>query len=150
MKHLALVEVGYSSVPFGRPAGLAHPWFSDDAEDDVDMWATAEESREDVVAGYRRAWAQADVVITDLPVDAGGRAPWWGPDGGTAVTLHRVLVHVIGDTHRQAGHADIVRELVDGSVGNQSAGEDAPERDEAWGQGYRGPVERAARSAAGA
>jgi uncharacterized damage-inducible protein DinB len=149
VKHLALVEVGYFSVPFGRPVGLAHPWFSDDVEDNVDMWATAEESREEVVAGYRRAWAQADATIAELPVDAPGRVPWWGPDGGAEVTLHRVLVHVISETHRHAGHADIVRELVDGSVGNQWVGDNLPERDDQWWQEYRDRLEAAARKAAG-
>ena len=148
VKHLALVEVGYVSVPFGRPVGRAHPWFSDDAEDNVGMWATAEESREDVLAGYRRAWAHVDATIAELPLDTVGRVPWWGPDGGAEVTLHRVLVHVIGETHRHAGHADIVRELVDGSVGNQSVGDDVPDRDEGWWRSYRERVQRAAEAAA--
>jgi Protein of unknown function (DUF664) len=149
VKHLALVEVGYFSVPFGRPVGLAHPWFSDDAEDNVDMWATGDESREEIVAGYRRAWAQVDATIAELPIDAAGRVPWWGPDGGAEVTLHRVLVHVIGETHRHAGHADIVRELIDGSVGNQWVGDNLPERDQDWWREYRARVETAAREASG-
>jgi hypothetical protein len=144
VKHLALVEVGYFSVPFGRPVGLAHPWFSDDTQDNDDMWATAEESREGVVAGYRRAWAQVDATIAELPIDAPGRVPWWGPDGGAEVTLHRVLVHVIGETHRHAGHADIVRELIDGSVGNQWVGDNLPDRDEAWWREYRDRLQRVA------
>jgi uncharacterized damage-inducible protein DinB len=144
VKHLALVEVGYFSVPFGRPVGLAHPWFSDDAEDNVDMWATAEESREDIVAGYRRAWTQAGATIDELPLDAVGRVPWWGPDGGAEVSLHRVLVHVIAETHRHAGHADIVRELIDGSVGNQGVGDNLPDRDEGWWRDYRQRLERIA------
>ena len=149
VKHLALVEVGYFSVPFGRPVGLAHPWFSDDAEDNVDMWATADESREDVLAGYRRAWAKTDAAVVELPLDAVGRVSWWGPGGGAEVTLHRVLVHVIGETHRHAGHADIVRELIDGSVGNQAVGDNLPDRDEAWWQAYRDRLEQAAREAGG-
>ena len=147
VKHLALVEVGYFSVPFGRPVGLAHPWFTEGAEDNVDMWATAEESREDVVAGYRRAWAQVDATVQELPLDTMGRVPWWGPDGGAEVTLHRVLVHVIGETHRHAGHADIVRELVDGSVGNQWVGDNLPDRDEAWWRAYRDRLQRVAEGA---
>src|ERR1700710_809307 len=80
VKHLALVEVGYFSVPFGRPVGLSHPWVS--------------EGREDAAAGSRGAWAQADAAIGELPIDAVGRVPWWGPAGGREVTLHRVVVHV--------------------------------------------------------
>ena len=66
------------------------------------------------------------------------------------MTLHRVLVHVIGETHRHAGHADIVRELIDGSVGNQWVGDNLPERDQAWWAAYRERLERTAREAAGA
>ncbi|MCZ2860969.1 DinB family protein [Blastococcus sp. VKM Ac-2987] len=148
VKHLALVEVGYFSVPFGRPVGLDHPWFADDAEDNADMWATAREPRDDVVAGYRRAWAQTDAAVAELPLDTVGRVPWWG-QGGEEVTLHRVLVHVIGETHRHAGHADIVRELVDGSVGNQWVGDNLPERDDRWWRAYRDRLEQTARAAAG-
>jgi uncharacterized damage-inducible protein DinB len=147
VKHLALVEVGYFTVPFGRPVGLAHPWFSDDTEDNVDMWATAQESRAEVVAGYRRAWAQVDATVQELAIDAVGRVPWWGPDGGAEVTLHRVLVHVIGETHRHAGHADIVRELIDGSVGNQWVGDNLPERDAVWWREYRERLESVASEA---
>jgi uncharacterized damage-inducible protein DinB len=150
VKHLALVEVGYFSVPFGRPGGQAHPWFSDEVEEDnVDMWARADESREDVLAGYRRAWAQTDAAVQELTLDTVGRVPWWGPDGGAEVTLHRVLVLVIGETHRHAGHADIVRELIVGSVGNQAVGDNLPDHDEAWWQAYRDRLEHAAREAGG-
>ncbi|RBY98083.1 hypothetical protein DQ237_00310 [Blastococcus sp. TF02-8] len=149
IKHLALVEVGYTSVPFGRPVGPAHPWFDPEAEDNVDMWARPEESRQQVLDGYRRAWAATDAALAELPVDAVGRVPWWGAEGGTEVTLHRVLVHVIAETHRHAGQIDIVRELIDGSVGNQSVGDDLPEHDEAWWRAYRDRVEDAARQAGG-
>ncbi|TKJ33115.1 DinB family protein [Blastococcus sp. CCUG 61487] len=147
VKHLGLVEIAYFSVPFGRPVGRPHPWFSgDEIEDNVTMWAAATESREDVLAGYRSAWTQVDAVVEELPLDTVGRVPWWG-DGGAQVTLHRVLVHVIGETHRHAGHADIVRELIDGSVGNQGVGDDLPQRDETWWRDYRDRLEAAARQA---
>jgi uncharacterized damage-inducible protein DinB len=149
VKHLAVVERGYFSVPFGRRVGGPHPWFDDEDDPNSDMWATAEETREAVVAGYRGAWAYADEAISELPLDAVGRVPWWG-DGGRDVTLHRVLVHVIAETHRHAGHADIVRELVDGSVGYQSVGDNLPDRDEGWWRDHRDRLERAAQEAEGA
>ncbi len=43
--------------------------------------------------------------------------PWWGDRGD--VTLHRVIVHVLADLERHAGHADILREEIDGEVGLQ-------------------------------
>ena len=33
------------------------------------------------------------------------------------MTLHRIMAHMIAETHRHAGHADIVRELIDGAAG---------------------------------
>jgi hypothetical protein len=111
------------------------------------MWATAQETREDVVERYRRAWRHAEETVGGLALDAVGRVPWWGPEGRD-VTLHRVLVHVIAETHRHAGHADIVRELIDGSAGLRSVGDNLPERDADWWQGYRDRLEREARAAA--
>ncbi|MDT0277073.1 DinB family protein [Blastococcus goldschmidtiae] len=144
LKHLAYVEMGYFGPVFGPPAPEAEAWVAEDTEDNADMWATAEETRADVVALYRRAWAVADATVAELPLDAVGTVPWWSDP---QVSLHRVLVHVIAETHRHAGHADIVRELVDGSVGNQSVGDNLPEHDAAWWQEYRERLETAARAA---
>ena len=116
LKHLAYVEMGYFGVTFGRPVAEAQPWIDDEVELNADMWATAEESREDVLALYRRAWSHADETIGALSLEAAGRVPWWQGDRAE-VTLQLVLVHVIAETHRHAGHADIVRELVDGAAG---------------------------------
>ena len=80
------------------------------------MWATADESREQIVELYRRVWAHADATIAALDLDAIGAWPWW-PRRAREVTLHLILVHIIAETHRHAGHADIVRELIDGAAG---------------------------------
>ena len=85
-----------------------------DAEPNADFWATPDERRDDIVALARHSWAVADATITELPLDAVGRVWWWGDE---PVTLHRILVHVTAETQRHAGHADIVRELVDGAAG---------------------------------
>ena len=69
--------------------------------------------------------------------------PWWGDQG--EVTLHRILVHVIAETNRHAGHADIVRELIDGAIGLQPGNDNLPSSDNAWWQDYRGQLERLAR-----
>jgi uncharacterized damage-inducible protein DinB len=149
LKHLAYVEMGYFGVTFGRPVGEAQPWIDDEVELNADMWATAEESREDVLALYRRAWSHADATIEALPLEATGRVPWWQGDGAD-VTLHLVLVHVIAETHRHAGHADIVRELVDGAAGLRAGTDNLPPgADEDWWQGYRHRLERVAREAGG-
>ncbi len=144
LKHLAYVEMGYFGPVFGRPVPEVEAWMADDGEPNSDMWATPEESRAGVVALYRRAWALTDATVEELPLDAAGRVPWWSrPE----VTLHRVLVHVIAETHRHAGHADIVRELVDGSAGLRAAGDNLPERDEDWWADHRAKLEDVARRA---
>ena len=64
------------------------------------------------------------------------------------MTLHRILVHVISETERHAGHADIVRELIDGAAGLRDGNDNLPSQDQAWWADYRARVEQAAREAA--
>jgi uncharacterized damage-inducible protein DinB len=146
VKHLAGVEAGYFGETFGRPFPEPLPWTAPDAEPNADMWATAEQSQEDVVALYRRACAHADATIDALPLDAPGRVAWWPPDRAE-VTLHGVLVLMIAETQRHAGHADIVRELVDGVAGLREGVDNLPPFDPtAWTQ-YRSRLEDVARQA---
>jgi hypothetical protein len=116
VKHVASVELGYLGDVFGRPSGIALPWFSDDAEPNADMWATPDESRADIVEMYHAAWRNSDATIEALELDAIGVVPWW-PEGRNEITLLRAIVHQTTETHRHAGHADIVRELIDGAAG---------------------------------
>ncbi|MGI9649411.1 MAG: DinB family protein [Acidimicrobiia bacterium] len=142
VKHLASVELGYFGDCFGRPHGEALPWWGGDSETNADMWATADESRDELVGLYERAAKHADATIDELELDSPGGVPWWGPQGD--VTLHRLLIHVATETHRHAGHADIVRELIDGSAGLLPGRENLPEEDQAWWAAYRDKIERAA------
>ncbi|MGH2395291.1 MAG: DinB family protein, partial [Candidatus Limnocylindria bacterium] len=70
VKHVASVELGYFGETFGRQHGEALPWFEDDAEPNADMWASADESREQIVGLYHRAWAHSDATIDALALDA--------------------------------------------------------------------------------
>ena len=146
VKHVAGVELGYFGQTFGRPFDEALPWLADEAEPNADMWATPEESREHIVGLYRRAWTHADATINDLSLDAIGHVPWW-PPARNEVTLHRILVHVITDTQRHAGHADIIREFIDGAAGLRQGNDNLAPGDETWWEEYRGRVQRAADSA---
>ncbi|MPZ28255.1 MAG: DUF664 domain-containing protein [Micromonosporaceae bacterium] len=146
VKHVASVEAGYFGGTFGRPFGEPLPWLDEDAEPNDDMWATAEESREQIVGLYHRVWAHSDATIDALALDAIGHVPWWPPDR-SEVTLHRILVHMIAETNRHAGHADIVRELVDGAVGLRKGNDNMAPGDQAWWESYRGRLERVARAA---
>jgi uncharacterized damage-inducible protein DinB len=146
VKHVATVESGYLGETFGRPFPEPMPWLAEDAESNADLWATPEESRDDIVRLYHLVWAHSDVTIATLPLDTAGQVPWW-PEERRQVTLRTILVHVIAETHRHAGHADIVRELIDGAVGVRADHDNLPRVDRAWWENYRRRLERAARDA---
>jgi uncharacterized damage-inducible protein DinB len=146
VKHLAGVELWYFGDAFGRPPGGPRPWSEDDARNNADMWATADESREQIVGMYRQAWAHADETIQARDLDAPGHVPWW-PSDRSDVTLHQILVHVVAETHRHAGHADIVRELIDGTAGLQADDDNLRATDQAWWEIYRNQLERVAQEA---
>ena len=148
VKHVASVEAGYLGDCFGRPFPEPLPWIADDAEPNADMWATGEESYDGVVGLYRRTSAHADATLAALPLDAVGRVPWW-PADRAEVTLHRIALHLIAETHRHAGHADIVRELVDGSAGLRAGASNLPDQDDAERAAHVARLEAAARAAAG-
>jgi uncharacterized damage-inducible protein DinB len=144
VKHVASVEAGYLGDCFGRPSTESLPWFEDDAEANADLWATPDQSREQIIDLYHRVWAHSDATIDALPLDALGEVPWW-PEDRREVSLQQVLVHMTTETHRHAGHADIVRELIDGAVGLRPGNDNMAPGDEAWWEDYRARLEEAAR-----
>jgi len=148
VKHVAGVETGYFGESFGRPFPEPLPWYEPGAEPNADMWATPEESRADITGLYDRACAHSDETIRTLGLDAAGHVAWW-PEDRNPVTLFRVLVHVLAETNRHAGHADIVRELIDGTAGLRAAGDNMAPGDAQWWRDYANRVERAAREAGG-
>jgi uncharacterized damage-inducible protein DinB len=147
VKHVALVEADYFGVTFDRPFDGPRPRFDED-EVNSDMWATADESREQIVEFYHRVWKHSDATIEALELDAIGHVPWW-PAERNEVTLHRILIHMIAEAHRHAGHADIVRELIDGDAGLQPGNDNMAPGDPAWWESYRERLERVAREAGG-
>lgn len=146
VKHVAGVELGYLGDTFARPSGEPLPWLDEGGDPNADMWATADEPREQIVALYHRAWAHADATIEALPLDTVGTVPWW-PDRRAKVTLHHAVVRVITDTQRHAGHADILRELIDGAVGMREDNDSMPPGDAAYWESHRSRLEHAAREA---
>ena len=143
VKHLASVELGYFGETFGRPHGIELPWHSEGADPNDDMWATPDQSRAWVVDLYRKAWAHAEVTFAENDLDAVGHVAHWGNE---AVTLHQILVHVATETHHHAGHADILRELIDGAAGFLHKSSNLPDDGYDW-QAYVARVEQAARDA---
>lgn len=147
VKHLAVCEVGYFADTFDRPFPERLPW-PDGDDPNADMWARADEPRDDLVGLYRRACAHADGTIEALAVDTPGRVPHW-PADRAGVTLHRILVHMTAETNRHAGHADILRELVDGAVGLHHDRSGVPDEGPGYWADHRARLERLAREAAG-
>jgi hypothetical protein len=111
VKHLAVVEYGWFCETFGRPVE-AMP-FDLEADPEADMRAGPGETVADIVAFYERACAAADAAIAEIDLDGLGTA--WS---GQTVSMRWVLVHMIEETARHAGHMDIVRELLDGATGD--------------------------------
>ena len=146
VKHLATMELGYFGQVFGRPADEPMPWMAEGADVNADMWATAGESREQIVGLYRRACAHSDATIDALNLNSAGQVPWWQEDRRD-VTLRRILVHMISETDRHAGHADIVRELIDGAAGLRQDNSNLAPGDQARWASYRDQLERIAKEA---
>ncbi|MCU1659211.1 MAG: hypothetical protein JWO57_3867 [Pseudonocardiales bacterium] len=143
VKHVASVELGYLGEVFGRPSGRDQPWLAADSEPDADMWATPAETREDIVSLHRFSAEHSDATIEALPIDAVGEVPWWPPER-REVTLHQILVHMCVETAQHAGHADILRELIDGSVGKGPDDPNVTKRSAQQWVEYRARVEEAA------
>jgi uncharacterized damage-inducible protein DinB len=146
VKHVATVEAGYLGDIFGRPFPETFPWNAEGSEPNADMWATADESRDDIVSLYRRVWVNSDATIDALPLDTQSSVPWWS-EQRNPVTLQQILVHMIAEAHRHAGHADILRELIDGAVGHRPGMDNMAEGDAQWWVDYRAKLERVARDA---
>ena len=145
VKHLAAVEMGYFGITFGRPCPDMIP--VDESDPNADLFATPEESRGFIADLYRRAWTHSDATIEALSLDAVGQVPWWPPER-CEITLHHALVRVVAETSRHAGHADIVRELIDGAVGLTTERPNIPDGDGAWWSAQWARVEQAAQEAA--
>jgi len=144
VKHLTCVERGYFGPVFGRPMGQPNLWFEEGAGDNDHLFARADEISEDIIGSDRKACETSNATIEELDLDAPGSVPWWGDH---PVTLHHVLVHVIAETFRHAGHADLSRELIDGSIGYAADDSNVPEHDSTWWRAYHDRVEDAARQA---
>ncbi|MEL3945364.1 DinB family protein [Streptomyces sp. LNU-CPARS28] len=142
VKHVATVEARYFGEVFHRPSPEALCRWQD--HDGSDQWATEDETREQIIAFYRRTWEHSDATINELPLDAPGHVPWW-PEPSPNTNLFAIMVHVLGESIRHAEHADILRESVDGRTGVRSENEQPI--DEEARAAYRAKIEQAARSA---
>lgn len=109
VKHLAWVERWWFCDFIGKQE-FDYPWSDDDP--DADFRAAEGETVEDVRNLYVEAVGQANAVV-----DAAESLDVTGASGGQKRSLRWVLVHMIEETARHAGHADILREQLDGTTG---------------------------------
>lgn len=131
VKHMINVEIGYFGDTFERSWPTPAERVSEAslaADPQADWYATESETADGLIDLYRRVWTFADATIDELGLDAPGLVPWW-PVDRAAVTLHHVLVQVLTDLARHAGHADIIREQLDGSVGMRENSTNVPSQD---------------------
>lgn len=138
VKHLSLTEARYFGDVFDRPFSEHLPWW-----DGTDTWVTPGESRTEIVDSYLAACAHADRTIEALDLDAPGHVPWWPRP---KIKLFNVLVHVLTETNRHAGHADILREQIDGTVGTGPQAAVDSERGPTFWAAHRAKVEEAAQA----
>jgi hypothetical protein len=117
VKHLAGIELGYLGDSVGRPSPVQLPWVDDESIwDSADMWATIEETRDDMIVLYRTAWRHSHQSIDQLELDSPAHVSWW-PETRRDTTFGSLLVRVVAETAQHAGHADILREMIDGRAG---------------------------------
>ncbi|MEZ5091989.1 DinB family protein [Nocardioides sp.] len=119
LKHLAVVEEGWLVETFGGDE-LGEPWASVDWEADRDWeWHTAADDEPAYLFElYDRAIATADARIDEALRGAGLDALSVRPGRrtGEPFSLRWILVHLIEEYARHAGHADLLRESIDGLV----------------------------------
>ena len=146
--HVANVEAGYFGACFGRPFehALLVPEPTYDADPLADMWVGADVAVADVLDFYAAVRAHAATTIEQTPLDGEGHVPWWNAENNP-VSLHRMLVHVATEVARHAGHADIMREVIDQHAGRIRTTAEPLPGSTSWEE-HRARVEQAARNAA--
>jgi uncharacterized damage-inducible protein DinB len=120
IKHVARVEERWARFILEGPTAMAGPakkW----TDADYTAWESSFQMRPGetlagVLADYERVAARTDELIATVDLDAAHplpEAPWFEP--GAHWSTRRVLLHIIAETAQHAGHADIIRETIDGA-----------------------------------
>ncbi|MFB4296243.1 DinB family protein [Actinomadura sp. NTSP31] len=120
IKHVTSVERGWADFIVEGPSAM--PDFSAMTEEDFkrraeDFLLLPDETLEGVLAAYAETARRTDELVAALPdLDAAQplpKAPWFQPDASWSARM--VLMHIAGETFQHAGHADIIRESLDGA-----------------------------------
>ncbi len=149
VKHLASVQAGYFGDVFGRPWPEPMPWLGPDSAINDDLFAGETERTDSILDFYRRSWSHAQETFAATDIDDTGTVPWWPPERRHP-TLGAVLVHMIVETARHAGHLDVLREGIDGQAGRFTGDPSLPADHEIDWDAYVAKVEAAAQAASDA
>ncbi|MGD9529317.1 DinB family protein [Pseudonocardia sp.] len=116
VKHVALTEKNWVSFVVDGPAATA-PDEDSYTEHANSFRMLPGETVESILAEYDRTAARTDELVRTLPdLDASQplpEAPWFEP--GARWTARRVFLHIATETAQHSGHADILREAIDGA-----------------------------------
>ena len=145
VKHNAISDARYFGDVFDRPFPEPLVQWDDWDAWGTDHWASEGETGAEVIELYRRVWSHTDATIETLDLDDLGYVAWWDEH----VPLFNVMIHRLTDATRHAGHADILREGLDGAVGVDTEGLPLHGRDSAYWADRCREVERVARAADG-
>jgi uncharacterized damage-inducible protein DinB len=113
VKHVASTEESWMRFAVG---GSANQHGGDQASWEANFRMLPGETLAGVLAGYERVAATTDELVGTLDLDTAHELPpepWFEP--GASWTVRRVLLHLIAETSQHAGHADILRESIDGA-----------------------------------
>lgn len=111
VKHLAYVERGWFHDFKGDP--ISYPWAEGD-DPDSDFVVEPEDTVESIIALYEAETAKSRKIVEESSLDEltkGSRR------SSEPISLRWIMIHMIEETARHAGHADILRELTDGAIG---------------------------------
>lgn len=115
LKHLALVEDSWFDWRFAgndeREPWASAPW---DEDSDWEFTTAPAHQPDELIASYQDACRRSRAVTAEIPLDTLSARP--DRDGGHW-SLRWILLHMIEETARHAGHADFIRESIDGQTG---------------------------------
>lgn len=112
VKHLAYVERWWFQMNFaGDP--VSFPWPEDEPDQDIDFRISSTDTIDSITALYQREIERSRQVVAAATIDEMGK----GVDKVEPRSLRWIMIHMIDETARHAGHADILRELTDGAIG---------------------------------
>ena len=118
LKHLALVEDDWFQVKFlGRPE--LEPWASApfDVDPDWDWHSAVDDTPDELLRLYDAACTRSRAAVVEVGGDLDRRSAVTDPQTGATISLRWILLHMIEETARHNGHADLLREAIDGAVG---------------------------------